>query len=200
MVSPVTRYVRIVIETVHDPVDWKNVAIAEIRAFGNLAEPLVADAADTACNSMGSWPFRVAVSNFCATDAKVRNLHDCGSMMDTFADCRTYDDGFKPIPAVKNDQVAKGLVKQTFQLYGITHTFEFVRATEGEWSLKRHTRRDAKGRPAAPVTEVLVEPDMNEQNDCWEKLGKVRPEFDYGQGDGDGGRNHGENEPHDHDE
>jgi len=175
-VKTITRFIRLVVQSVNEPVDWKDIAIAEIRVFGRPAAASPADPATVACDRPGVWPLRVAVSNFCAANLETRSKHDCAALVLAFAECRTFDQGYQPVPGFAADAIAKGEVVHTLTIRGVRHRLELARAADGSWSVKRHVRLDAAGKTAAPVSEFLVEPDRNEQNKCFEKLGKPRPD------------------------
>lgn len=168
-VKTTTRFIRLVVESVLDPVDWKDMAIAEIRVFGRLSAPAVTPTI-IACDRPGAWPLRVAVSNFCAANVDTRSKRDCAALMRAFAECQA-------MPPLDMTEFAKGRLIQDLAINGTRHRIEFTRSADGTWSIKRQTRLDAAGKPAPPVSEWLTEPDPNERNKCWEKLGKKRPEY-----------------------
>lgn len=56
-------------------------------------------------------------------------------------------------------------------------SLDFERDTSGRWSVKRITRVDAAGKQAPPTLDFSAEEDRKLQNDCWEKLGKKRPNY-----------------------
>lgn len=81
----VTRYIRLVIRTVQEPVDWKDLAIAELRVFGTPASAPASDAASVACDGRGAWPLKAAVTNWCATTLDARARRDCPALVRAFA-------------------------------------------------------------------------------------------------------------------
>ena len=175
-VKVVTRYVRLVVTSVHEPVDWKDIAIAEIRVFGRAVDAPKVDPGTVACDRPGAWPFKVAVIETCAAKAETRLQHDCAVLLNTYAACRAYDRGaYTMVGGIAAGDIAKGEVMQTLTIDGVHHRLEFKRAADGRWSIKRHTRLTEAGKPADPGDETLVEEDMRAENGCWEKLGKERP-------------------------
>ncbi len=190
-----TRYIRIIIKSVQDPVDWKDIAIAELRVFGRPATAPSVDPKKIACDRPGAWPLKAAVSNFCATNIDTRSKRDCANLMYAFAVCRTRGGGsFLPFPAFDAEAFAKGEIVHQMVIDDARHRLEFSRAADGTWSVKRHTRLGADGKTAGPESEELIEPDRNDHNKCWEKLGKKRPVYDDSDHGHEGGEEGGDTE------
>lgn len=159
-VKVVTRYLRLVITSVHTPVDWKDIAIAELKVFGR---PAPAATGSVKCGEAGFSPLRNAIIESCAVDVAGRKANDCAGLMRALTSCEAVE--------VTADNT-KGNAEVAVSVRNVRHTVTLVR--EAAWKVKRHTRLEA-GKPAPPGYEVLVEDDPNEQNPCWDKLGKERP-------------------------
>jgi len=184
-VKVVTRYIRLVIQSVHDPVDWKDIAIAEVRVFGTPAPATPVDATSIAWDRPGAWPLKVAIIDFCAVNVELRSKRDCAALVGAIAEGRAFDRGYKSVAPFAVADFTKNAVVQTLSANGAQHRLELVGATDGRWSVKRHTRLDTSGKVAERALENLIEADLERQNKCWEKLGKERPDDSEERGEKD---------------
>lgn len=168
----VTRTIRLVIKGVHEPVDWKDVAIAEIRVFGRPAAAVAADPKSIAWDRPGAWPLKTAVIDACAAKRSKREQLGCTALTRAISEGHASLDTLPPIAAA---DIARGQVTFGFISDEVRSQVELQKDAADRWSVKRVTRVDASGKPAAPAFEYPPEADEHHKNDCWEKLGKVRP-------------------------
>lgn len=170
-----TRYVRFVIAQVHEAVDWKDPAIAELRLFGVPAPPLAAGASAT-CPSAGFAPFVKAIVEHCAAlRREPRTQAGCDLVLDSFVKCKAQvstgdlQSEQRALPPIDQAALAAGKVSYRFTAFPkATTTVELVKAAD-QWRVGRITR------DGAPWHEQLVQQDGNFANACWEALNKTRP-------------------------
>ncbi|MBL8783545.1 MAG: hypothetical protein JNJ59_01485 [Deltaproteobacteria bacterium] len=160
-----------------EPVDWKDLAIAEIRVFGRPAAAPPMDPVSIAWDQPGSYPFKAAVSEFCAVKLAPRRQRDCDSLMIVAAQGRAYDRGYSKLPPIRVDERDTGKVALSFVNDGVRVEMAFARDANQRWSVARLERFDASGKPAPPASNVAIEEDRQNINECWEKLGKKRPNY-----------------------
>lgn len=173
-VTVITRYLRLVVSQVHEPVDWSDLAIAEIRVFGRPTAARPVDPKILAWDQPGLWPLRIAISDHCAVNGKTRKVRDCWHLINAIS--TGYGEGYRSLTPIAAEDFAKGKVVTTIHAEDSRHHIEFQRATDGRWAVKRHTRTDATGKPAPLGYEGYTEdPKVQWQNECWDKLGKTRP-------------------------
>ncbi|HRE88772.1 MAG TPA: discoidin domain-containing protein [Myxococcota bacterium] len=168
----VTRFLRLVVESVHEPVDWKDLAIAEVRVFGRPAPAIPADPTSITWDRPGAWSLKTAIIEACATKAARRNQLGCNTLLSAIAEG---GEGLEKLAPITTSDLAKGRVTFSFTSIRVRFQVELQRETSGSWTLKRVTRLDATGKPAEPEYAYPPQSDYQHKNDCWEKLGKVRP-------------------------
>lgn len=167
------RRLRLIVEQVLEPVDWTDLAIAEIRVYGR---PTAAPTVDTsiAWDRPGSWPFRVAMSDYCAVNADTRATRRCDILMPIVGQ---NDHGLlarAPLPAVAPADIERGAFRLVF---GKELRFEFdlqKSAKDGRWVIEKGAIKNADGTPKEPGWESWFTEDHDGDNPCWEKLGKSR--------------------------
>lgn len=169
---PVSRFVRLVVRGVHEPVDWKDIAIAEIRVFGRPASAIPADPKSITWDRPGAWPLKTAVIDACAANTAKRTALGCSTLITAISEGHA---GLITLPPIATADIAKGRVAFGFTRSLVDYQVELQREASGSWSLKRVTRLDAAGKPAEPEHAYPPQADFQHKNDCWEKLGKVRP-------------------------
>lgn len=169
----VTRHLRLVITMALEPVEWKDLAIAEIRVFGRPARPPVVDTERIAWDQAGSYPLKAAIADFCARKSRHEiEANRCGDLTSQFTD------GWNQPEPVELSEFAKGRFTYSFVRINTRHTLEFQSIADGRWKVMRHSIRDAKSdEPAGPSSKTLFAPDEKAMNECWEKLGKTRPDY-----------------------
>ena len=172
-----TRYVRFVITQVHEAVDWKDPAIAELRVFGKPA-PDLRSAAPT-CPSAGFTPLTRAVIEHCAgLGEKARSKAGCNVLVDSVIKCRaqvsTGDLQSKHValPPLDAAGIAAGKLTYRFTAFPNALTEIDLVLTGAQWRVTRLTRS------GEPWYEQLVQQDGNFSNGCWEALKKTRP-YEY---------------------
>lgn len=168
----VSRYIRLVITGVHEPVDWKDVAIAEIRVFGRPAAAVPSDPKAIAWDLPGVWPLKTAAIDACAAKRSKREQLGCNALMRAISQGQSNLEPLAPVPAV---ELEKGQVTLGFVAEDVRSRVELRRDASGQWSVKRVTRLGISGKPATPEYDYPPISDDQHKNDCWEKLGKVRP-------------------------
>jgi len=174
-VKVVTRFIRIVVRSVLEPVDWKDIAIAELRVFGRPAAAPPIDATSIAWDRPGAWPFKVAIIDYCAVGAELRRKRDCPGLVNAVSEGRAYADAaFHELPPIAVADRDKGEVLLAFAYDKAKFRIALRRGEDERWSVKALSRLDASGKPAEPAYETLSEPDDQHQNECWEKLAKRR--------------------------
>ena len=169
-----TRFVRFTITQVHDAVDWKDPAIAELRVFGMPAPDLVAGT--PTCPSASFTPLTKAVIEYCTGLGKaLRNKAACDIVLDSMIRCRaqvsTNDLESKHVPLAPPDNAGIAAGKLTYRLTAFPNApteIDFAQ-TGTSWRVTRLTRK------GEPWHEHLVERDGNFSNKCWEALKKTRP-------------------------
>ncbi len=183
-----TRYVRLVIAQVHEAVDWKDVALAELRVFGTLgtsATPVASvEAAKTvdggACGSPGFVPYTRALVEHCATlGRKARDKTLCNDIINDFLLCNSHvgetSDGVgrrEDLPAMKQVDPAEDKVDYVYSSFpDTTVTLTFTRGGSA-WSVTNITRKSPQ---KVTLWEDLELVDGSFSNQCWEALGKERP-------------------------
>lgn len=167
----VTRYIRLVVRSVLEVVDWKDLAIAEIRVFGRPSPATQADAKLLRWDRPGTWPLKTALLDYCAVNAETRKRRDCASLTIAVSEGHA---SFVPLAPVAVADVDKGEVELSFTSNRAMLRIGLKRGADGRWAVKAFTRLDEVGRPAKPTYENFAEPDDQHQNECWEKLGKER--------------------------
>jgi len=176
-VRVVTRFIRLVVTSVLEPVDWKDLAIAEIRVFGRPAAAPPIDPVSIAWDQPGSYPFKAAVSEFCAVKLALRKQRQCGLLIGTVARGFAFHQGYTTLPPIAVADRDQGKVGVNFMADRMRVSLEFTRDAHQKWSVSSATFRDASGKPAPPAYTELFEEDRQHTNDCWEKLGKKRPNY-----------------------
>lgn len=174
----VTRRLRLVVTMALEPVDWKDLAIAEIRVFGRPASPPVVDPERIAWDQPGSYPLKAAIADLCAgKNAKAQRDHDCWMLISNFS----VGGSFEPLPPVDALALGTGRFISTFidsHFPYIRHTVDFERDAGGRWVVRLHDRRHIdSGKAAEPAHSSPVALDDKAMNECWEKLGKTRPDY-----------------------
>ncbi|MBL8785327.1 MAG: discoidin domain-containing protein [Deltaproteobacteria bacterium] len=190
-VRVVTRLIRLVVVSVHGPVDWKDLAIAEISVFGrpavvpslptgttlgSLPQPSPVQEA-IAWDQPGAYPFKAAVLDFCAKQLALRKQMGCAGLTSAIVQGYSREGSFSALPPISVADRDQGKVTTRFKSNRAQVSLDFERDTNGRWSVKRITRVDAAGRPAPPTLDFSAEEDRKYQNECWEKLGKKRPVY-----------------------
>lgn len=170
--TPVSRFVRLVVRGVHEPVDWKDIAIAELRVFGRPVPAIPADPKSITWDRPGAWPLKTAVIDACAANTAKRTKLGCTELITAISEGHA---SLNTLPPIAATDIAKGQVTFGFTSNEVRSVVELQRDAAGNWSVKRVTRLDAAGKPAAPEDAYPPEADFQHKNDCWEKLGKVRP-------------------------
>lgn len=168
----VSRYIRLVIQGVHEPVDWKDIAIAEIRVFGRPVAAIPADPKAITWDRPGAWPLKTAVIDACAAKRSKREQLGCNALMRAISQGQSNFEALAPVPVV---DLEKGQVTFGFVAEEVRSRVELRRDPTARWSVQRVTRLDALGKPATPEYDYPPSADEQHKNDCWEKLGKVRP-------------------------
>jgi len=168
----VSRFIRLVVRSVHEPVDWKDMAIAEIRIFGRPAPAIPVDATSIAWDRPGAWPLKTAIIDVCAAKASKRELFGCAALIRAISEGQS---DFEALAAVPTPDLEKGQVTLGFTSDEVRSHVELQKDAAGRWSVKSVTRLDASGRPATPEYDYPPTADFQHKNDCWEKLGKLRP-------------------------
>lgn len=171
------RHLRLVVKSVNEPVDWEDLAVAEIRVWGKPTTAPQVDATSIGWTAPGAWPLKVAIIDYCASNAARRAQHDCGALLLAIAKGQVFNEArYRPVAPIAVADLEKGHVVLAFTSDDVTSRMELVRGRDGRWSVKSQTRVDAAGKPAPPVPDPLFERDVEARNKCWEKLGKTRPE------------------------
>lgn len=177
-VRVITRYIRLVVVRVHEPVDWADLAIADMRVFGRRAKALPVDPAAIAWDQPGSYPFKSAITEFCAVKLALRKQRHCDLLVGLAADGRSFHDAaFHALPPIRVADRDQGKASVSFTDNRIRVRAEFVRDTSKKWSVSHVSLLDASGKPAEPAYVELIKEDRQHQNECWEQLGKKRPEY-----------------------
>lgn len=169
----VTRRLWLVVTMALEPVDWKDLAIAEIRVFGRPTRPPVVDPQRIAWDQPGSYPFKAAIAELCGVKStKEQEAHHCWDLKFLVTK------GVQQLPPIEVKDLAKGRFTYSFLKINIWHTLEFQSIADGRWKVTRHSLRHQDSvRPAGPLPETLFAPDDKAMNECWEKLGKTRPDY-----------------------
>lgn len=170
-----TRYVRFVIAQVHEAVDWKDPAIAELSLFGKPAPDLSTDAS-AVCPSAGFTPLVQAVIEHCAGLARdVRTKAGCNVVLDSLVKCEAQVStgdmqsthvALAPLDAAN---VIAGGLRYRFTAFPKAPTDIELERAGTRWRVTRVTRH------GDPWHEQLIQQDGNFANECWEALKKVRP-------------------------
>lgn len=176
-----TRRVRLVIQQVEDPVDWRDVAIAEVRVFGKAAQDLVGGVAEVGgeCGTRGYVPFSEALIEYCAgLDTAERARLRCSELVLAFLGCQAsgaFDDvGGRAAKQVAMPAIAVGDgARREGASVEVTAGVEVVRFERagGDWRVTNIAPRSMK----VTGPESLVREDLQGENGCWEALGKTRP-------------------------
>lgn len=171
--SAKTRKVRLVIQQVEDPVDWRDVAIAEVRVFGRPTADIEKRSGGE-CGTIGYVPFSEALVEYCAgQDTGERARLRCSELVLAFLGCRAsgpFGDGSgRPAKQVAMPTIAAGDDAKVTVTAGV-EVVTFERAERG-WRVTRVAPRTMK--TVSP--ESLVREDLQGENGCWESLAKKRP-------------------------
>lgn len=172
-VKTAARRLRLIVEQVLEPVDWTDLAIAEIRVYGR---PTAAPTIDTsiAWDRPGSWPFRMAVSDFCAVNTDTRATRRCDMLMPIVGQ---NDHGLAsraPLPTLDPTAIERGSFRLAF---GKETRFEldFEKSPKDDrWLIKKAAVTAGDGTPKERAWESWFTEDHDGDNPCWEKLGKAR--------------------------
>ena len=182
-----TRRVRLVIQQVEDPVDWRDVAIAEVRVFGRAIPDMVGGGAEVGgeCGTRGYVPFSTALIEYCAgLETGERARLRCSELVLTFLGCRAsgaFGDGIGgpakqvAMPAIAVDEGANGSAKVDVTAGVEVVSFE---SNKAGWRVTSVAPRPTGG----TVVESLAREDLKRENSCWEALGKRRPYEDWDKG------------------
>lgn len=177
-VRVITRYIRLVVISVHEPVDWADLAIADMRVFGRRADALPVDPAAIAWDQPGSYPFKAAITEFCAVKLALRKQRHCDLLVGLAADGRSFHDAaFRALPPIRVADRDQGKASVSFIDNRIRVRADFVRDANQRWSVTHLSLLDASGKAADPAHVQLIKEDRQHQNECWEQLGKKRPEY-----------------------
>ena len=193
-----TRFVRVLIQDVLIPVDWTDVAVAEIAVFGRPAEPLAPSTAHpVACGSAGFVPFIKATIDFCASpDASHRAEAQCGLLLDDLLSCKDvvgstddeFEDGeplagprdpnnfiWEMFPPIEGALTSRRIDYQFRGFFGLTRTLRFERPDDGPWQLTSHVCILKDGHPCGPARSTPFFIGDYRSSLCWKKLGKTPP-------------------------
>lgn len=185
-----TRRLRFVVTEAERPVEWDDLAIAEVRVFGTPAADVAPPVGDVACGGPGMAPFIAAITEHCNVARQTRLDRACKDLLARYTLCYShvgyasfdaqlgYPEGdpvidvLAPIPAAA---IATGKVALTWQDRDFTRVALDFALKDGEWRVARHRRTDADGKAPPPTGESLYGGAWR-QNACWHKLGKTPPE------------------------
>ena len=174
VVKTAARRLRFVVEQVLEPVDWDDLAVAEVRVFGRPVAAPPADPAGIAWDRPGSWPFRAAVIDFCAVDAATRGARRCDTLMSIVRQNNHGVARLAPLPPVDPGAVQRG-EWQLFFGQDPSFRLDFRKAPKDEhWTIARSAITNTDGSPAERAWESWFSPDNEGDNPCWAKLGKKR--------------------------
>jgi hypothetical protein len=172
-----TRRIRLVIDLVEQPVDWKDVALAEVRVYGSPVAESEVPPPGGACGTSGYVPFLNAVIEHCAVlSTKDRARSGCKGLVHAFSTC-TASGPFKvgqvpdkvPMPPIDEGAAASGRVT----VPAGSQRVGFALGPSG-WRVDK-LDPEPSGRK---LPEALVRMDEDRSNHCWEALGKARPNED----------------------
>lgn len=177
-----TRFVRLVIAQVHEAVDWKDVAVAELRVFGTPVRSgeAVATADGGGCGSPGFVPFTRGLVDHCATlGRKARDKTLCNDILNDFLLCNSHvgetPDGVgrrEDLPAIKRVGPTDDTVDYVYRSFPDTTVTLTFKRVDGAWSVMDITRKSPR---KVSLWEDLELRDGSFSNQCWEALGKERP-------------------------
>jgi hypothetical protein len=189
-----TRFVRFLVQQVEVPVDWPDIAVAEIEVFGRPSAPLAAPTdAPIACGSAGFVPFIRAIIDYCAPlDGKERRDAQCMLYIDSMFDCRTVVgyEGVDPDEEQPSGPIAESeFIFEVFPpIIGaassrrleyrfrtdreVFRTLVFERPDGGAWRL---TAINCIGDYVCSGVYELPFSSNAWENPCWKKLGKKPP-------------------------
>jgi len=175
-VKTAARRFRIIIEMVLEPVDWDDLAIAEVKVFGRPTKYSKVDPKTVVWDKPGAWPFWLAVSNYCvAKDSDYRARH-CDELMRMFPRGHgALGAAITPFKPLAEAELERGAFQLTFDGY----TLAFKRAADGAWRVDKSSKIGLDGKASGPSGHSYYLADEYADNPCWEKLGKKRP-YDIG--------------------
>jgi len=180
----VARKFQILVRSVLEPVDWKDLAVGEVRVFGKkVATPMTKGS--IVCQSPNGYEFRTAIIEYCGHLTAEKRLEvDCSSLVYAAVECRAAtgwmpqsepNGGNRQFPAVSPAQVEAGQFAWDFPLGGAKVSVSFALKPGPRWVVKTVTRKSWDGKPVILGEEDFIELDKEKRNKCWEKLKKKRP-------------------------
>ncbi len=161
------RRLRIIVELVIAPVDWHDLAIAEVRVFGRPVDPPPPRTGAFSWEGPESWPFRVAVSDYCAVDHRRRANRLCGRLTGMMGSASF-------VPRLQKPITEEDLTQGTFEFVVKPFRLTFSRPTaDSPWTITKGSL-DAEALSRGHSDEEYISyhvDDYHNFNPCWKKLG-----------------------------